>query len=113
MGSVKPSVRHRGSGALSNALHSDGIIGGANGSPVSNGSINHLRNELSEFEKEDFDAQAYVRLKCQSMSEKGIRKLCDDLLGLKKSSAEEMRKSVYANYAAFIRCIISPISLFL
>ncbi|XP_024401017.1 exocyst complex component EXO84B [Physcomitrium patens] len=103
MGSVKPSVRHRGSGALSNALHSDGIIGGANGSPVSNGSINHLRNELSEFEKEDFDAQAYVRLKCQSMSEKGIRKLCDDLLGLKKSSAEEMRKSVYANYAAFIR----------
>jgi hypothetical protein len=37
----------------------------------------------------------------------GIRKLCEDLLDLKRSSAEEMRKSVYANYAAFIRCVSS------
>ncbi|XP_073392365.1 exocyst complex component EXO84B [Physcomitrium patens] len=103
MGSVKPSVRHRGAGVQSNVSQSVGSNGSAPGAPVSNGYVNHLRSELSVFEKEEFDAQAYVQSKCQSMSEKGIRKLCDDLLDLKKSSAEEMRKSVYANYAAFIR----------
>ncbi|OVA13460.1 hypothetical protein BVC80_8173g10 [Macleaya cordata] len=34
---------------------------------------------------------------------KEIRRLCSHLLDLRKASAEEMRKSVYANYAAFIR----------
>ncbi|RVW14576.1 Exocyst complex component EXO84B [Vitis vinifera] len=34
---------------------------------------------------------------------KEIRQLCSYLLDLKKASAEEMRRSVYANYAAFIR----------
>lgn len=33
-----------------------------------------------------------------------IRHLCSYLQDLKKASAEEMRRSVYANYAAFIRC---------
>ncbi|KAK3223150.1 hypothetical protein Dsin_010175 [Dipteronia sinensis] len=32
-----------------------------------------------------------------------IRLLCSQLVELKKASAEEMRKSVYANYSAFIR----------
>lgn len=32
-----------------------------------------------------------------------IRTLCSELLKLKKASAEEMRRSVYANYSAFIR----------
>ncbi|GKD31740.1 exocyst complex component EXO84B, partial [Tanacetum coccineum] len=32
-----------------------------------------------------------------------IRHLCSYLLDLKKASAEEMRRSVYANYTAFIR----------
>lgn len=32
-----------------------------------------------------------------------IRHLCLHLVGLKKASAEEMRKNVYANYASFIR----------
>jgi hypothetical protein len=32
-----------------------------------------------------------------------IRQLCSYLQDLKKASAEEMRRSVYANYAAFIR----------
>ena len=32
-----------------------------------------------------------------------IRQLCSYLQDLKKGSAEEMRTSVYANYAAFIR----------
>jgi len=32
-----------------------------------------------------------------------IRHLCSYLVELKKASAEEMRKSVYANYGAFIR----------
>ena len=70
MGSVKPSVRHRGTGAPSSVPQSAGSNGVVNGAPVSNGYVNHLRNELSEFEKEDFDAQGYVQSKCQSMSEK-------------------------------------------
>ncbi|KAL0004091.1 hypothetical protein SO802_011652 [Lithocarpus litseifolius] len=37
------------------------------------------------------------------MNEKEIRHLCSYLVELKKASAEEMRKSVYANYGAFIR----------
>uniref|UniRef100_M8D678 Exocyst component Exo84 C-terminal domain-containing protein n=1 Tax=Aegilops tauschii TaxID=37682 RepID=M8D678_AEGTA len=37
------------------------------------------------------------------MTEKEIRHLCSYLQDLKKASAEEMRTSVYANYAAFIR----------
>lgn len=37
------------------------------------------------------------------MNEKEIRHLCSYLQDLKKASAEEMRRSVYANYAAFIR----------
>ena len=34
-----------------------------------------------------------------------IRHLCSYLQDLKKASAEEMRRSVYANYAAFIRYV--------
>lgn len=70
MGSVKPSVRYRNAGAPSSVLQSAGSNGVVNGGPVGNGHVNHLRNELSEFEKEDFDAQGYVQAKCQSMSEK-------------------------------------------
>lgn len=35
-----------------------------------------------------------------------IRHLCSYLVNLKKASAEEMRKSVYANYGAFIRYLL-------
>nr|GEV20277.1 exocyst complex component EXO84B [Tanacetum cinerariifolium] len=38
-----------------------------------------------------------------SSTEKEIRHLCSYLLDLKKASAEEMRRSMYANYTAFIR----------
>ncbi|KAL3689466.1 hypothetical protein R1sor_015775 [Riccia sorocarpa] len=90
MSTHKPSVRVRGvSGPLL-----------ANGAPAYSG---HLRDELRVFESHDFDANAYVQGKCQSMSEKAIRQLCAELQDLKKASAEEMRKSVYANYTAFIR----------
>ena len=85
MGSVKPSVRHRGVGAPPTTVPqsagiSNGVVNGA--APVSNGYVNHLRNELSEFEKETFDAQGYVQSKCQSMSEKvgnrAFEPLCDN-----------------------------------
>eukprot|EP00246_Nothoceros_aenigmaticus_P002454 TRINITY_DN13325_c0_g1_i1.p1 TRINITY_DN13325_c0_g1~~TRINITY_DN13325_c0_g1_i1.p1 ORF type:complete len:784 (+),score=178.30 TRINITY_DN13325_c0_g1_i1:247-2598(+) len=92
MGSLKPSVRSR-PGAASGSLMSNGV-------PSLDGV---LTEELSVFESESFDANAYVQSKCQSMSEKGIRRLCSELLDLKKASAEEMRRSVYANYSAFIR----------
>lgn len=78
MGSVKPSVRYRNAGAPSNVVlqsaGSNGVVG--NGAPVGNGHVNHLRNELSEFEREDFDAQGYVQAKCQSMSEKVCSRSC-------------------------------------
>jgi hypothetical protein len=43
----------------------------------------------------------------------GIRKLCDELTDLKKASAEEMRKAIYANYDAFIRLDASSFFLIL
>jgi len=41
-----------------------------------------------------------------------IRHLCSYLQELKKASAEEMRRSVYANYAAFIRLVSNLLNLF-
>lgn len=70
MGSVKPSVRYRNAGAPSNVPQPAGSNGVVNAAPVGNGHVNHFRNEISEFEKEDFDAQAFVQARCQSMSEK-------------------------------------------
>lgn len=61
-----------------------------------------LEEGLIVFKSDKFDADAYVQSKC-SLNDKEIRQLCSYLLDLKKASAEEMRKSVYANYAAFIR----------
>ncbi|KAL4193679.1 hypothetical protein AMTRI_Chr06g177940 [Amborella trichopoda] len=62
-----------------------------------------LEEKLKVFKTDHFDADNFVQSKCQTMNEKEIRQLCSHLLHLKKASAEEMRKSVYANYAAFIR----------
>ncbi|XP_028790901.1 LOW QUALITY PROTEIN: exocyst complex component EXO84B-like [Neltuma alba] len=61
-----------------------------------------LEEGLHVFKSEKFDADTYVQSKC-SLSEKEIKQLCSYLVDLKKASAEEMRRSVYANYAAFIR----------
>ncbi|XP_066393615.1 exocyst complex component EXO84B-like [Miscanthus floridulus] len=62
-----------------------------------------LADKLKIFKTDNFDPDAYVQSKCQTMNEKEIRHLCSYLQDLKKASAEEMRRSVYANYAAFIR----------
>ncbi|KAK6160098.1 hypothetical protein DH2020_003479 [Rehmannia glutinosa] len=62
-----------------------------------------LSDKLKVFKSTNFDPQNYVTNHCGAMSEKEIRHLCIYLVGLKKASAEEMRKSVYANYASFIR----------
>lgn len=62
-----------------------------------------LNDRLKVFKTSHFDPNAYVTSKCQTMSEKEIRHLCSYLVDLKKASAEEMRRSVYANYSAFIR----------
>ncbi|KAJ7542602.1 hypothetical protein O6H91_09G002400 [Diphasiastrum complanatum] len=92
MAHVKPSVRSRAANPSQQLVNGVGVGGGA-----------VAVEELAVFEKESFNADSYVQSKCQSMSEKALRKLCSELLELKKASAEEMRKSVYANYAAFIR----------
>ncbi|XP_057967769.1 exocyst complex component EXO84B-like [Malania oleifera] len=62
-----------------------------------------VEENLNVFRTNTFDADGYVQSKCHSLNEKEIRQLCSYLLDLKRASAEEMRKSVYANYAAFIR----------
>ncbi|KAF3793669.1 Exocyst complex component [Nymphaea thermarum] len=62
-----------------------------------------LSDKLKIFKADSFDPDSYVQSKCQSVNEKEIRQLCTYLNDLKKASAEEMRKSVYANYSAFIR----------
>ncbi|GLJ53454.1 hypothetical protein SUGI_1140130 [Cryptomeria japonica] len=41
--------------------------------------------------------------KFQSMTEKGIRHLCLELLDLKKASTEELRRNVYSNHSEFLR----------
>ncbi|KAL7162847.1 hypothetical protein ACSBR2_043177 [Camellia fascicularis] len=64
---------------------------------------NKLEENLNVFKSDNFDADGFVQSKCNSLNEKEIRQLCSYLLDLKKVSAEEMRKSVYANYTAFIR----------
>ncbi|KAK4361716.1 hypothetical protein RND71_016957 [Anisodus tanguticus] len=62
-----------------------------------------LEQNLHVFQSDHFDADAFVQSKCHSLNEKEIRQLCSYLLDLKRASAEEMRRSVYANYTAFIR----------
>ncbi|KAH1058405.1 hypothetical protein GYH30_002806 [Glycine max] len=62
-----------------------------------------LSDKLKVFKSSTFDPNNYVASKSRSMNEKEIRHLCAYLVDLKKASAEEMRKSVLANYSAFIR----------
>ncbi|KAF5184222.1 Exocyst complex component exo84b [Thalictrum thalictroides] len=62
-----------------------------------------LEDKLNIFKADGFDPDSFVQSKCLSLNEKEIRQLCSSLLDLKKASAEEMRRSVYANYTAFIR----------
>ncbi|WRX26555.1 Vps51/Vps67 - like 4 [Theobroma cacao] len=61
-----------------------------------------IEEGLNVFKSDKFDADGFVQSKC-SLNDKEIRQLCSYLLDLKRASAEEMRKSVYANYSAFIR----------
>ncbi|PQQ13764.1 exocyst complex component EXO84B [Prunus yedoensis var. nudiflora] len=71
------------------------------GTPVKENGIK-LEEGLNVFKSDKFDSQGYVQSRC-SLNEKEIRQLCSYLLDLKRASAEEMRRSVYANYTAFIR----------
>ncbi|KAM3385671.1 hypothetical protein ACQJBY_009442 [Aegilops geniculata] len=79
-----------------------GGSGGGGGGGGGDGGV-QLADKLKIFKTDNFDPDAYVQSKCQTMNEKEIRHLCSYLQDLKKASAEEMRRSVYANYAAFIR----------
>ncbi|OMO55013.1 Vacuolar protein sorting-associated protein 51 [Corchorus olitorius] len=62
-----------------------------------------LSDRLKEFKSSQFDPDAYLMSKCHAMTEKDIKHASSHLMDLRKASAEEMRKSVYANYTAFIR----------
>ncbi|KAG2534480.1 hypothetical protein PVAP13_9NG066721 [Panicum virgatum] len=77
-------------------------VNAAAGAGGSDGGV-QLADKLKIFKTDNFDPDAYVQSKCRTMDEKEIRHLCSYLQDLKKASAEEMRRSVYANYAAFIR----------
>lgn len=88
----------------SRASASSGVMPSPPGMNVPSGDDGvQLSDKLTIFKTETFDPDGYVQSKCQTMSEKEIRHLCNYLQELKKASAEEMRRSVYANYAAFIR----------
>ncbi|KAL6638069.1 hypothetical protein ACP70R_025641 [Stipagrostis hirtigluma subsp. patula] len=96
MASAKSSrSRPAGHSGVLQANASAGAGGGDGGVP--------LADKLKIFKTDNFDPDAYVQSKCRTMNEKEIRHLSSYLQDLKKASAEEMRKSVYANYAAFIR----------
>lgn len=73
------------------------------GTPAKENGTKLIEENLNVFKTDNFDADTYVQSKCHSLNEKEIRQLCSYLVDLKKASAEEMRRSVYANYAAFIR----------
>ncbi|CAD6344072.1 unnamed protein product [Miscanthus lutarioriparius] len=77
-------------------------VNAAAGVGSSDGGV-QLADKLKIFKTDNFDPDAYVQSKCRAMDEKEIRHLCSYLQDLKKASAEEMRRSVYANYAAFIK----------
>ncbi|KAL0341766.1 UNVERIFIED_CONTAM: Exocyst complex component EXO84B [Sesamum calycinum] len=75
-----------------------------------------FEENLNVFKSDNFDADAFVQSKCHSLNESvsyssyaftqssaEIRHLCSYLVDLKRASAEEMRRGVYANYKAFIR----------
>ncbi|KAL1569931.1 exocyst complex component EXO84A-like [Salvia divinorum] len=62
-----------------------------------------LSDKLKVFKSNNFNPQSYFHSNSGGTTEKDIRQLCMHLERLKKASAEEMRKSVYANYASFIR----------
>ncbi|XXG55866.1 hypothetical protein AAC387_Pa03g3430 [Persea americana] len=62
-----------------------------------------LQEKLKAFRTDQFDPDAFLQSKCQSMNEKEIKYLCSYLLDLKRASAEELRASVYSNYPSFIR----------
>ncbi|EPS72316.1 hypothetical protein M569_02440 [Genlisea aurea] len=77
--------------------------GAASAKGIPKDAVTRFEENLHVFRSDNFDADAYVQSKCHSLNEKEIRQLCSYLLEIKRASAEEMRKSVYANYAAFIR----------
>ncbi|XP_050384595.1 exocyst complex component EXO84B [Argentina anserina] len=71
------------------------------GTPVKENGVK-LEEGLNVFKTDRFDAQSYVQSRC-SLNEKELRQFCSNLFDLKKAAAEEMRRSVYANYSAFIQ----------
>ncbi|KAL6140507.1 hypothetical protein ACLB2K_058806 [Fragaria x ananassa] len=71
------------------------------GTPVKENGVK-LEEGLNVFKSDRFDAQSYVQSRC-SLNEKELRQFCANLFDLKKAAAEEMRRSVYANYSAFIQ----------
>ncbi|KAL4574159.1 hypothetical protein LXL04_020984 [Taraxacum kok-saghyz] len=81
----------------------DGEFSSSNAGDLDFGQEVTLGDKLKAFKSSGFDQESYVSAKCRTTSEKEIKHLVTCLLDLKKASAEEMRKSVYANYPSFIR----------
>ncbi|RWR83120.1 exocyst complex component EXO84B [Cinnamomum micranthum f. kanehirae] len=90
------SAKSSRSRVLAQSAPSKGIANGQDG-------ISQLEDKLKAFRTDQFDPDAFLQSKCQSMNEKEIKHLCSYLLDLKRASAEELRASVYSNYKSFIR----------
>ncbi|OIW08876.1 hypothetical protein TanjilG_05851 [Lupinus angustifolius] len=78
------------------------VKGGGGGGSSSSSSSRNLEEALNPFNSLPFHPDSYLHNN-SSLNDKEIKQLCSHLVDLKKASAEEMRRSVYANYAAFIR----------
>ncbi|EFJ14629.1 hypothetical protein SELMODRAFT_119979 [Selaginella moellendorffii] len=62
-----------------------------------------LANDLRLLERDSFDIDQYIRSKCPLMSEKGVKKLRQELIDLKITCTEFSRSNVHRDYTYFIR----------
>ena len=58
---------------------------------------------LAKFAAANFDGDAYLDERLSSLSDKGLRSLVHELATLRAACADELQRSVYADYGAFIR----------
>lgn len=65
-------------------------------------------DELGVFEEDEFDAEEFCRLKCQSMSEKVRRRLCNWPHFEKTRSTGTLEESAAVCKMLYVLCCVSP-----
>ncbi|OVA02343.1 hypothetical protein BVC80_9099g143 [Macleaya cordata] len=59
--------------------------------------------ENSDSTSDEFSESSIDESKLESMTGKGIKRLCSELLELKKASDEDYHRNIYSNYSTFVR----------